>query len=464
MFAPLTHRLTRILSTTAIPIAFLTIALCATASAAKVVYVNANAAGTVHDGASWSTAFTDILPAIDAASEGDEVWVAGGTYATGETVPFLKDISLYGGFAGTESATGQRDWQSNKTVLRSSINCISAKVTLDGLIGCAVDVKGYGSVSIINCDLRPNWVEAYFGDIQIVNSRIGDISSITGATGELTVIDSTVDGNCCDNGSNVVLINSTFKQGVAACDGTLSVSRCVGTYFSTGANCWWNIEDSVITNFSICSLGMGVISDCLVLGGGVEMTWHDRGPEGFGRARISGCTLIGNGSGTGISAGGNNALIGNCIVVGYAVGIQQLPTDPPARYFDVKNCDSFGNGVNYQDMGDLAESNGNISRDPLFVDSANGDYHLNPSSPCITPSNYIGAYGTDSPLVMMDVVDALKIKGGFSPSSPESMLRLDLEPVSPGIDLADSVRIARRVAGLEINPGCTSHSRPVRLT
>ena len=97
---------------------------------ATVRYVAQDGTG---DGSSWASATGNLQAAIDASSAGDEVWVAQGTYrpdslirsnkATSRTF-FLKDgVSLYGGFAGTESskdarARGENPWEmTHETIL-----------------------------------------------------------------------------------------------------------------------------------------------------------------------------------------------------------------------------------------------------------------------------------------------------------------------------------------------------------
>ena len=87
----------------------------ATADAA-VRYVKAGAQGG--DGSSWSAAMADLQEAIDASSAGDEIWVAAGTYkpvrladdrvADSRSFVIKDGVSLYGGFAGTETDTRQR--------------------------------------------------------------------------------------------------------------------------------------------------------------------------------------------------------------------------------------------------------------------------------------------------------------------------------------------------------------------
>jgi len=80
---------------------------------AQFIYVNDDAAGA-NDGSSWENAYTNLQGAL-AAAEGDQVWVAQGTYlpaAPGgsRSASFVldKNLKLYGGFVGTESSLEER--------------------------------------------------------------------------------------------------------------------------------------------------------------------------------------------------------------------------------------------------------------------------------------------------------------------------------------------------------------------
>src|SRR5215216_536112 len=91
-----------------------------------IYHVKSDAAGA-NDGTSWTDAFTSLQSALAAALTGDEIWVAAGTYkptpGTNRTISFgLKNgVAVYGGFAGTESARGQRDPAANISILSGDI-------------------------------------------------------------------------------------------------------------------------------------------------------------------------------------------------------------------------------------------------------------------------------------------------------------------------------------------------------
>lgn len=88
-------------------------------------FVNHAASGN-NDGTSWADAYTSLHDALTTAT--DEIWVATGTYATGDatadsTAVFMINtaISLYGGFAGTETMLSERDLANNPTTLTADL-------------------------------------------------------------------------------------------------------------------------------------------------------------------------------------------------------------------------------------------------------------------------------------------------------------------------------------------------------
>lgn len=86
-----------------------------------VIYVDTDATGS-NCGTSWEDAFTDLQDALAIASVGDQIWVAEGTYPPtpgtewAATFHLVNGVGVYGGFDGTESHRGGRDWDVHETV------------------------------------------------------------------------------------------------------------------------------------------------------------------------------------------------------------------------------------------------------------------------------------------------------------------------------------------------------------
>jgi hypothetical protein len=77
---------------------------------ARIWYVNASAVGLANTGVSWPNAFTSLDAAVynPSLSNGDEIWVAKGTYRPLTTGGFEfpgngNQYALVGGFVGTET-------------------------------------------------------------------------------------------------------------------------------------------------------------------------------------------------------------------------------------------------------------------------------------------------------------------------------------------------------------------------
>lgn len=164
------------------------------------VFVDASAGGS-NDGSSWANAYTDLQIALTNTASG-EIWVANGTYKPTTCNPCVTTdleiafnippgVQLYGGFAGGETALGERDWATNFAILSGDIgvpfdsidnsyrvliaeNSTSSTV-LDGFIieegnadgsfgfsaggGLLIDANpgGTGDIQVRNCTFRNNY-------------------------------------------------------------------------------------------------------------------------------------------------------------------------------------------------------------------------------------------------------------------------------------------------------------------
>ena len=101
---------------------FLSFLLTTSLFAGQVFYVVEGGAGN-KDGTSWANAYSDVQTAIDRAFEvatadnPSEVWIAKGTYKHGTYMTMKNNVTIYGGFAGTETSKDQRVAGQNRTYL-----------------------------------------------------------------------------------------------------------------------------------------------------------------------------------------------------------------------------------------------------------------------------------------------------------------------------------------------------------
>jgi len=90
------------------------------------IYVDINASG-LNNGSSFANAFTDLQSALAIANEGDQVFVAEGTYtptnSADRDISFVipSGVGVFGGFSGTETELSQRNLNENITILSGNI-------------------------------------------------------------------------------------------------------------------------------------------------------------------------------------------------------------------------------------------------------------------------------------------------------------------------------------------------------
>jgi len=101
---------------------FLLTAVFTAGLSAQTVYVNIDNA-TPGDGTSWATAYTNLNDALLGAAAGAEVWIAAGTYVTPDTASFFidKELTVRGGFAGSETSADAADPDANPTLLSGDV-------------------------------------------------------------------------------------------------------------------------------------------------------------------------------------------------------------------------------------------------------------------------------------------------------------------------------------------------------
>lgn len=200
-------------------------------ASAATRYVSAAALGSPHDGLSWDTAFSTVQAAIDAAASGDSIWVAKGIYVG--PISIAKNVNLYGGFGGFETALTQRNWQANPTVLDAGggataiVTVLPATAVIDGFTirntdrfrGIGVTLNGT-SGKLFNCTLLHHGTGVSAGgtastvaDCIIADSAIG-VSSDAGSP----VIDGNLVTGCgtaigSGGGSATVYNNTIINNG-----------------------------------------------------------------------------------------------------------------------------------------------------------------------------------------------------------------------------------------------------------
>ena len=326
-----------------------------------VIYVDGSATEGTDNGTSWGNAFVCLQDGLGAAgtiSGGAIVWVAAGTYYPDKgtvqtndnrvsTFSIGSDIQVYGGFAGTETSLGDRDWATNETTL-------SGDIDQDGTWG----VNVYHVVSFNNASTQTV--------LDGFTVREGNADGDTSCTG------CQYGGGIYNIGNSSPLIryckitgNSAYYDGGGMYNHAATSENCspilINCVFSgNSAN-----HGGSIFNYA----GGGTVSPTLVncsLGGGNA---------------TSGREIYND-----VNGGTASPTMANCIVWNDDV-IYNNGATPVYSYCDIK-----GSGGSAAWNTALGTDNGNnIDADPLFViapdpvsaPSTGGDLHLQTGSPCL---------------------------------------------------------------------------------
>jgi predicted outer membrane repeat protein len=336
------------------------------------------------NGSTWLQPFKTIRGAVDAASDGDEIWVkklnfTPYAYALESPITVTKAVSIYGGFAGGETARDQRNWQANPTIVdgQGTTGCFATdkSTNIDGFTirncssvefgGIIIDGGDNPSVNTIaNCTFLGNNTPYGGSALYIANSwatvtncNFSGNSASYGFGGALYIGSSlpvTV-SNCTFSGNTAILGGALFAQYPEA-----TITNC--TFFDNFTNALNGINGGAI--YIVAGALPNTIANCTIsrnsaanAGGAIYIDGLTMYPT-----TVTNSILWYNSTGTGVGA--QMAVRGH-LSVGYS-DVQQ--GEPGIALFGDDAILSWGAG--------------NIIDDPSFVNSSN-DFHLVFGSPCI---------------------------------------------------------------------------------
>ena len=309
-------------------------------SNAAVRYVNASATGG-NNGTTWTDAHTTLQAAIAAASSGDEIWVAAGTYSPAATTSFVmkEGVKVYGGFTSGMVSLSARNWVTNVTTLQgvtgksvASFSTITSATILDGFT--ITGGTGTGTTGV-----------ASGGGLSLVN-----------ASPVLTNL--IVSGNTAANGGG---INLSGTSAPAISNSTISGNSVTtnggGIYESTsGAPTFTNVI------ISGNSSSFGPIN--FTSGGGGMYITGSGSPVLTGVQILSNTVTTGTGGGIMANSGSGNITINNSIFYNNSAGIcggiytlTQATTKITNTVFTSNS--STTTNASYHDYGGGAISNNN---------------------------------------------------------------------------------------------------------
>jgi len=363
------------------------LALCAHAA---TIHVNADAPSG-GNGSSWEHAYNDLQTALDAATTGDQVWVAHGVYsphnpgdATG-TFSIKSNVSVYGGFKGVESSFNQRpadplagpsilDGNGDIYHLVTFDNVTNARI--DGFVIIDADAKG-APPNRDGAGVFANNAGATLANLYIQNCQAdadgGAIAALGSST--LTVLDSTItqcraesSGGAIHTEGPITVDNVNFTANHASVGAGLAV---FATGIFTVENCRFEGNDATFGGGMYTSTDAAstvLIDRCDFIDNSAASSTSSVGSGGAIRFTVNGqrivrsCRLLGNtcqDRGGGISVlnavAGDSLLVENSFVSGNSAG-------------------ASGGGIDDTGTGDLSVVNTTITRNSAGNATGRGIY------------------------------------------------------------------------------------------
>jgi parallel beta-helix repeat protein len=392
----------------------------------NIWYVDQDAAGS-DNGMNWTDAFNYLQDALAAATEGDQIWVAAGSYKPDQgaghipgdpaaTFTLKNAVAIYGGFAGDEIILEERDWKVYKSILSGDlggglnsyhvVTCSGTNETsiLDGFTITAGNANGssspnyhgggvynnVGNPSLLNCTFSGNIANRdgggmynHSGSPTLTNCTFNQNTAlrygggIYNYAGSPSLTHCNFSGNTAQSegggmfnfsGSNPALTNCTFSDNYGYKGGAVLNNRSSGTF----TNCIFTGNSADIgggmANFHICS---PILINCILTGNsassyGGGMFNFDSNPT------MVNCTLSGNSAvyGGGMDSYDSLPAITNCILWDNTSPNGAQLAVGAGSILTINNCDVQGGeaGIRVTSDGTINWGAGNIDAIPGFAD------------------------------------------------------------------------------------------------
>lgn len=369
---------------------------------ANTIYVSPSGSGN-GSGDSWANAST-LQNALSNVNNGDEMWVKEGVYSPGvnRTNQFqitTSNITIYGGFNGTESQLSERDIKVNETIFSGDVNnndngtigdntlraennyrilvVAGNDCTIDGITFVGGQANGasslnsgaaiYKQTSVLNMNVYNCTFER-----NLAYSAGAAIFAACETSGSLTLEQNIFKENHAGGGAGVyvVTLRGTPRIELTIVD-NLFVNNRSGVVSSSqpgysGSSLWLRsfssgstLTSTIVNNTFVQNLDETVVNNSTIGNSTVALD------------ETSGSTLI--------TLAENNIFSGNLNANGTIA--EEMRTS--------QNNASIGSAYAGNSRGEAVFSNipnrfGRLTdEDPLFVDEANGDFRLSANSPLI---------------------------------------------------------------------------------
>jgi len=412
-----------------LPLLILTLAALTTPIAGRAAILNV------------PSTYATISAALTAASAGDTIRLADGTYtAAGDlTLRIAKSVTIdsvngaastivdCGGFGQFVSSTSGslthtiegltiRNPSNDALAFNSPSSAVFNSCVFSGLSG-VTGISGATNLTITGCDFSGNTaseliqINNSLGTVSVSNTSFTNDSGISiynngtngilsnctftndgspsgngpivWLNGPLTITDTAFSGNKSNGGGGAILIDS------AGINTPLTLHRCTFAGNSTSGGIGgaiWLFEGDHNIAFTA--------DDCVFRDNSSDTDGSAIGASSgiaSGSISLTNCTFHGNSG----SATGQGTLCGDSVTpLTLKNTILYGDTTPK----EISTANTFSSTtVTHSDIhqAGFAGSNGNINQDPLFNNAAGNDFHIPPTSPCAGTGTTTGAPATD---------------------------------------------------------------------